>query len=59
MNEFDTSINNGSVLLSPKLDLSNIEIPEQEEEEGLDLNISICSDLMPSDKDDYILVDVQ
>ena len=53
----NTSINNSSVLLSPKLDLNNIEIPEQEE--GLDLNISICSDLMPSDKDDYILVDVQ
>lgn len=57
MDKFETSINNGSVLLSPKLDLSNIEIPEQEE--GLDLNISICSDLMPSDKYDYILVDRQ
>lgn len=53
MNEFDTSINNGSVLSSPRLDLNNIEIPEQEE--GLDLNISICSDLMSFDKE-YILV---
>lgn len=56
MDKFETSINNSSVLSSPKLDLNNIEIPEQEE--GLDLNISICSDLMSFDKE-YTLVDRQ
>lgn len=56
MYKFETSINNGSILLSPELGLNDIEIPEQEE--GLDLNISICSDLMSFDKE-YTLVDRQ
>lgn len=53
MDKFETSICNDSVLLSTEFDFNNIEMSEQEE--GLDLNISICVDLMAFDKD-YILV---